>query len=127
MEMIVRFTAQDVQDAAYAQRLNHYVRSQECSIVSAIEEVYIDPEYSDAPAAVKRQQRAACLARYERGCALLQQAKIVESRHFPFGGDPSGARLAEFEATVQSEAVEVFASWIGTSEQRCYIGLRQSA
>lgn len=124
METTVRFTAQDVQDANYARHLGNYARSQETSIQNVIEELDIDPEYSDAPSAVRQQQRAACLARYEHGQELLQQAKIVESRHFPAGGDPIGTREAEFEQVIHGEAVEVFAGWVGAAEQRCYIGLR---
>jgi len=61
---------------------------------------------------------------YRRGAELLQQYTIWSSARFPHGADPDNARLEQFKAKHKIvEWTETSAGYIGTAEQRCYIGL----
>lgn len=77
--------------------------------------------YPDDPAEAAQWQRD-----WQRGKDLLQTTRVIYSSRFPFGADPFGGRLQQFQEAhprIVSEIVETSSGFVGTSEQRCYMAL----
>lgn len=116
---IKSLTTDDVLAAAFAQRIAHLASAHGATIEEAIEDYGPAWTRDVDPAGV------ADMARYERGQALLNDFRVVESERFLAGADFADWYVKRFARrhSLASPIVEVVDGYVANTDQSCYIAL----